>query len=262
LQGCDHLQVATAAASFRALFAFFSGAPPATTEIQKGTGMLGIGGRAVALGTNEPLRGDSFRVHLYSPLSGMYLPNKRKGVAGPYQDWGRFGPQGEWALSVPQGQYLEFAVRPATGRRLFYYLEPPLRNNPALYLRALPTSGMAAAMLKGIPNDTGQVALVIFTASQAVISGRDSLQVDGQSLSLPGLAPDTKTAIAHFVFDDGDGQSSGTALKQFGSLPFLSGVDLRLPAGGTEPIRIRYNGRSMAVPRRKSSEGITVVVFN
>jgi hypothetical protein len=140
-------------------------------------------------------------------------------------------------------------------------MEPPLRNNPALYLRALPTSGMAAAMLKGIPSDTGQVALVIFTASQAVISGRDTLQVDGQSLSLPNLAAAGKTAIAHFVFDDGDGTSSGGPMKQFASLPFLSGVDIRLPAG-KGLIKIEYNGRSMMVPRRRSSEGITVVVFN
>jgi len=37
---------------------------------------------------------------------------------------------------------------------------------------------MAAAMLGNIPNDDKQTALVIFTANNAVIAGRDSLAID------------------------------------------------------------------------------------
>ena len=131
-----------------------------------------------------------------------------------------------------------------------------------MYIRALPATGMAAAMLKGIPNDDTQTALIIFTANQAVISGRDTLAIDSIPLSLPALTPAGKTAIASFVFDDGDGISSRKPLKSFASTPFLSGVDIFIPADDTKTMRIYFNGRSMVVPRRKSSEGLMVVVFN
>jgi hypothetical protein len=41
-----------------------------------------------------------------------------------------------------------------------------------MYLRALPTNGMAASMLGNMPNDDKQTVLVIFTANKAVIAGR------------------------------------------------------------------------------------------
>jgi hypothetical protein len=88
------------------------------------------------------------------------------------------------------------------------------------------------------------------------------LALDSISLSLPSLTPAGKTAIAHFVFDDGDGQSSGKGIKRFAVLPFLSGVDVLIPADASKTMRIYFNGRSMLVPKRSSKAGITVVVFN
>lgn len=104
------------------------------------------------------------------------------------------------------------------------------RNNKNIYLRALPTGGMAAAMLGNIPNDDKQTALVIFTANNAVIAGRDSLAIDSIPLSLPKLMPASKTSIACFLFDDGDELTSGKALKSLSTAPFLTGVDVFIKA--------------------------------
>lgn len=78
----------------------------------------------------------------------------------------------------------------------FVKFESFMRNNKNIYLRALPTGGMASAMLGNIPNDDKQTALVIFTSYNAVIAGRDSLAID--SIPLPKLMPASKTSIACF----------------------------------------------------------------
>lgn len=87
---------------------------------------------------------------------------------------------------------------------------------------------MASAMLGNIPNDDKQTALVIFTANNAVIAGRDSLAIDSIPLSLKKLMPASKTSIACFLFDEGDELTSGKALKSLSSAPFLTCVDFLL----------------------------------
>ena len=119
---------------------------------------------------------------------------------------------------------------------------------------------MAAAMLGNIPNDDKQTALVIFTANNAVIAGRDSLAID--SIPLPKFMPASKTSIACFLFDDGDELTSGKALKSLSSAPFLTGVDVFVKAEENKTMCIYYNGRSIVLPKRKSKNGIMIVVFN
>ena len=86
--------------------------------------------------------------------------------------------------------------------------------------------------------------------------------MDSIPLSLPNLMPASKTSIATFLFDDGDEKTSGKAIKSLSMAPFLTGVDVFIKADENKTMRIYYNGRSIVLPRRKSSEGIMVVVFN
>jgi hypothetical protein len=262
--GNDHLQVATSKASFTAMYSFLSDQKKKPDEkIAVSPGFYkSVGGRGVMLGENNPLASDSFRVFIFNPLTGKHSTDKKTGSSNPYVNWTLFGLNGEWHFQLNKESYTEFEVRPKNARPIFYYFEPPVRNNRNMYIRALPATGTAASMLKGIPKDDAQTVLIIFTANQAVISGRDTLSIDSTPLSLPGLTPAGKTAIASFIFDDGDGISSGKPLKSFASTPFLSGVDVFIPADDTKTMRVYFNGRSMVVPRRKSSEGIMVVVFN
>ncbi len=261
--GYDHLQTATSASSFLNIYNFFTG-KTGKEDIVKSPGFYKyVSGKGVLLGENTPLALDSFRVFLFNPKTGMHSVDKRSGKSDPYVGWTVFGKEdGGWHFALNKECYTEFEVRPKNARPVFYYFEPPVRDNHNMYIRALPATGMAASMIKGIPNDDKQTALIIFTANQAVINGRDTLAIDSIPLSLPGLTPAGKTAIASFVFDDGDDISSGKSLKSFASAPFLSGVDVFIPADDTKTMRIYFNGRSMTVPRRKSSEGIMVVVFN
>ena len=145
---------------------------------------------------------------------------------------------------------------------MHYYFEPPVRDNKNIYIRTLPVEGLAAAMLGKIPEDDKQTALVIFSANRAVVAGRDTLAVDSIPLSLPAIMPASKTSIACFIFDDGDGISSGKPMKSFAGTPFISGVDVMIPADDKKTMRIFYNGRQRILPKIKSADGIMIVVFN
>ena len=94
-----------------------------------------------------------------------------------------------------------------------------------------------------------------------MIAGRDTLAIDSIPISTTAIAPASKTMISVFIFDDGDGVSSKLPMKTFGALPFLGSMDLKIPADANGTMRI-FNGRSMVLPRKPSSEGVMIVVFD
>jgi hypothetical protein len=261
--GNDHMQVATSAATFSALYTFFIGSKKdiITKLIPSKSYYKTMGGKGVILAENILLT-DSFRVNIFNPKTGQRIPIKNNKPNGDYVNWTVFGKDGSFAFSITKDNYTEFEVHTKNGRNLFYYFEPLLSNNRNIYLRALPTSGIAAAMLGNIPNDDKQTALVIFSANNAIIASRDTLAIDSIPLSLPALMPANKTAIACFLFDDGDEQTSSKALKSLSAAPFLAGVDVFIKAEENKTMRIYYNGRSIVLPKRKSKDGIMIVVFN
>lgn len=263
-EGNDHLQVATGEETFANMYAFFTGRDEkVSTGISPSKERYMImGGRGVVLAENSVLVTDSFMVRLINPLTGKTYYSKNPETAGSFNIWKRFSADGSWKIRVVKDNYTEIEVRPSGGRRLYYYFEPQKRNNRHVYLRALPVSGMAASMLGNLPTDSLQSALVIFTGNNAVIAGRDSLSIDSIPLSLPALMPASKTSIATFVFDDGDGVSSGNAIKTLSMAPFLTGVDIFIKADENKTMRVYYNGRSILIPKRKSRDGIMIVVFN
>ena len=255
-KGNDHLQTATSAASFLVMYQFFLGLDgKVNTNIQPSKSFYkDVYVKGVTLGENKPLINDSVRVFLVDPKTGQRRKN--------YVPWTTFDKDSALHFRLEKDSYTEFEVRPKQGRAIHYFFEPQVRDNRNIYLRALPTEGLAAAMLGKIPEDDNQTALVIFSANNAVIAGRDSLAIDSIPLSLPSIMPAAKTSIACFVFDDGDGISSGKALKSMAAAPFMSGVDVFIKADEKKAMKIYYNGRLRMVPKIKSKDGIVIVVFN
>jgi len=115
-------------------------------------------------------------------------------------------------------------------------------------------------MLGKIPENETQTTLVIYASTSAMVGGRDSVTVNGMQICSPLLTPASKTAITSFIFDDGDGVSSGKALKQFASVPFISGVDIAL-AADKKPIQIYCNGQQLTIPALPSAQRIQLAVF-
>lgn len=263
----DHMQVATSEETFIYLYKFFNNnQSPKTTAIISPDNpyrSVGVSGKGLTLGENIPLSLDSFNLYIIDPLTGKRnLIDRNKTSKGAYTGWTKFSKDGSFGFNISTGSYFEFEVRPQNGRTIYYFFEPLKRTNKAVYLRAFPSSGMIAGVLNQIPTDSSQTVLVIFSSNNAIVAGRDTLAIDSIPLSTQTLAPASKTMIATFLFDDkNDGVSSYNAIKTFGGLPFLGSADIRIPADKNGTMRIYYNGRTMVLPRRPSSDGVMIAVF-
>lgn len=257
LEGKDHLEVATCEESFREMFRFFN-------DKEKEPAMLNeametkvrVAGKVLTLGENKPLPYQAVYVYYLEPSTGR----RKKPMADHILVTDE---NGQWpAFFVSSAEHLEFQIRPKNTRSLSYFTGPIPRDNPLIYLRCFPESGLLAGFLKKIPADEFQTALAIFSSRKAIIAGRDSLAIDSVTLSTADLMPAEKTTIAAFLFDDGDGKSDMKAMTQFGAGIFMNGIDYRLPASANGYSRIYYNGRTLAIPRRPSKEGVLIAVFD
>ncbi|MCB9789316.1 MAG: hypothetical protein H6744_21780 [Deltaproteobacteria bacterium] len=260
LADADHYEVATRPESFAALYAFFNdGEAPQTTEITPLEPIF-VSGKVLALGENLPAASATVRVYELDAATGARVGDAVAEVSVDAD--GAYGP-----IEVRSGRPHEFLVSGVTegGQPLHYYREPFIRTNPAVYLRTLPgPDSLAGALLDSIPfSDPDQSIIVVFTASQATIAGRDTLTVDGTALSTEALASPARTAIAWFLYDaDGDGQSGGTAVPQFASFPFLNAVDTWFEPGGP-PVAITFDGRTLVVPAlRAGLDGPVIATFD
>jgi hypothetical protein len=266
LTNADHMQVATGEETFAHLYQFFNNnQTPKTTKIispENPNSYVTLGGKGVTLGENNPLSLDSFNVYIFNPSTGKRnLIERNVSSNGAYTGWTKFSKEGNFGFAITTKSYFEVEVRPENGRTIYYFFEPLKRTDKAVYLRTFPSSGMIAGVLNQIPKDEKQTVLVIFSSNNAIITGRDTLAVDSIPLSTPLLAPASKTMIATFLFDDGDGKTSVQPLNNFGGLPFLGSADIFIPADKNGTMRIYYNGRTMVLPRRPSSDGVMIAVF-
>jgi hypothetical protein len=257
LDSLDHLALATDAASFRALYRFFNeGKEPATsTPLMPSSGNTLIGGRILMIGSNQPLPEDSLWVFQFDIESGKRLS------ALPYQRL-QTDQKGRFPSFINSGNTgLEFVIRPKNGRGINYFLSAQEADNEQVYLRCLPNEGMVANLLKDVPQSKEESAIAIFSENHAMIAFRDTLSIDGHWLSTPSNMPAEKTAIACFLFDDGDRQSSFQPNPSFQSGAFITGIDCFIPAGADNTILLSLNGQKMRVPCLPSSENIIVAVF-
>lgn len=265
LKDADHMQVATSEETFIYLYKFFNNnQSPSTIKISRpeSNKYVSLSGKAVTLGENKPLSLDSFNVYIFNPQTGKReFINRNANNNGAYTGWTKFSKDGTFGFNITTGSSFEFEVQPKGGRKIYYFFEPLQQTNQAVYLRAFPSTGVIAGVLNQIPKDSNQTVLVIFSSNNAIIAGRDSLVIDSIPLSTPLLAPASKTMIAGFLFDDGDGKTSVQPLKNFGGFPFLGSADIFIPADKNGTMRIYYNGRTMVLPRRPSSDGVMIAVF-
>lgn len=260
LSDVDHYEVATSATTFEAMYEFFNDKLPTTTSILSEEEMT-IAGRAVTLGENTPIGGATVSIYALDAATGNRRNNEADAVLTTDAD-------GYWSSFTAEADtYYEFhLVSPnAEDRAIHYYREPFTRSNSLVYLRGFPpASSLAGILLAGVPQDDNQSALAVFTANQAVLSGRDELSVDGFDLATPEYAAPEKTNIAFFLYDDGNSQTDGTIHGIFSLLPaFLIGVDYYIPSVEPTSIELKFNGRVMHVPNLKSgADGTMVAVFD
>jgi pimeloyl-ACP methyl ester carboxylesterase len=255
IEGLDHYEIATSFASFQAMYTFFNGRQSAITAEFEKKEIVQIAGRALTLGENSPVAFSKIEVFQLDQSSG-----KRKGAAiheVKTNEEGYWGP-----LEVSGSTPHEIVIYPTTiNKRNIHYFHPAFeRNQDLIYLRTLPTGGMAAAFLGSLPENNSQAALAIFIANQAAIANRDELSINERIINTEKLASASKTPIAFFVFQDSKTDPLEEAIKSFLSVPFMTGVNQELQLDKTSVIR--FNDQEMTVFPIPSAEGIMVVVMN
>ncbi len=254
LQGLDHYEIATDSMAFAEMYRFFHGENPKPVLKQNSENKVTISGKVLEMGENSVPKNATLTIYPFNPKNGERLQTEALATR-------TLSMNGNWLpVKVDSTSYLEFVITPESGRAIHYFREPFRASNHLVYLRTLPTSGMAAMLFSGLPANDEESVLVIFSANRATISGRDFLSVNNVELTTPELASAQKTAIAHFVYDDKtDRVSSKNPIQLFGVMPFMSGADVWLKID--KPIELNYQNRSMTIPSLPSSKSILVAVF-
>ena len=256
LQQEDHYQVATAEPALKAMLQFFN-PNQNTLSIPSVEKQVSISGRAVLLGDNQPMSGA--RIHIY-PLNKRN--GKRKiGTAITELSVNNTGAWGPVTLQSTTPYEIELTPSDTNKRKISYFFHNFQHADPLVYLRGIPEGNRMMAMLGTLPEKEDQALLVLYSATGAMIGGRDSVTVNGIPVCSPTLTPAAKTVISSFIFDDGDGKSSGQSLKQFNSIPFIGGVDLNLATGKKKKIEVYFNGKMIRIPASISKERISLVVL-
>ncbi|MCU0337202.1 MAG: alpha/beta fold hydrolase [Sediminibacterium sp.] len=259
----DHFEIITHSQTARAVVEFFrntdtdmSRLPPIETIPYHKN--LNISGKAVTFGDNKPLAGATIEIYAIRTNTGQRISKKAdaKFISDELGYWGTF-------KAKPFTSY-EIVLRPAdtSMRTIYYYRDIFIAENPLVYLRALPKSGLPALLLGNLPKKEEQSVIAIFSGSKAMIHGRDSVTVENRTLTTAELSPASKTAIAHFLYDNGDQKTSGMPHAAFGSTPFLAASDQSFPTKPVKPIQIYFNTRKLAIPNRSSRDGLMVVIFD
>jgi hypothetical protein len=257
LKDKDHYEAATSAETFHAMYSFFNDGKVESDTYAIFEKSL-ISGKAVLLGDNTPMVKARVLVHKLNSSRGQRLSKNPFAVfqTDNKGSWGNF-------IADRKSSYeLELIPFDSSQRTISYFFEPFKNPNSYLYLRGFPKGNLIASMLGNLPVKNDQSLIIVFSSQKAVIAGRDSLAINNVPLSSATLTPASKTIISTFLFDDGDGKTSGKPLKQFGTAPFLGGVDVSLPVSKKGIHTVYYNGRKLTLPAKSSKERIMLAVFN
>ncbi len=259
LPDTDHYALATSEASFEAIYTFLNeGTAPSTTDVVPAESVA-LSGRALTFGENVPAAGATVQVWQVDSDTGMRLTEEPDARFEATEDgaWGPFDAVG--------GAHYEMRVEDVEeGTPVHYYFEPFVRSSPLVYLRTLPGPGSVAGLLIAIlPLDHSGSTLVVYNMVSAVLTGRDSLTIDGLEVSTEALASAENTTIAMFFFDANRNEASDeTTVAAFDNFPFLSGFDLYFAADPAESIEVVLNDSTLHTPRwSPEDEGASILIF-
>ncbi|WP_143101893.1 hypothetical protein [Amycolatopsis marina] len=207
-------------------------------------GSVQIAGRAVFFPQNSGAEG-TLQVWELNPHSGARKPGGPRYVA-QVDESGSFGP-----IRVNGRKHYELVLVREGQQTYHYYFEKFERSDRFLRLQVSGPGGIADYVDKC--SDSTAITVVRnreWWADQPGHSADDRLEFDGVNVLNAATAPRARQIIGAFVFDkDCDGATHlDEPLFPFSVLPFLTGVDLKMPAqiGGGAPItvtqRIRGTG--------------------
>lgn len=267
IENQTHVQCATSAESFAEMYAFFTGSAPQTTMVLPEPGVfLQVAGRACLFPQNTGVTGATLEIYEVCGLTGRRIRRQPEAVFAIAED-GNWGP-----FRARAGAFYEFAIV-REGQNHHIYKEPFIRSD---YFVRLQTSEVGGGVGANMDFDEGQSNLVVTRDKEfwgELSIGNDILAVNGVNVVNAADCPFSNRTTAIYLYDVG---SDGVGyldepIAYFHSLPFMTGVDLYLPAADPPDGRIRLtliprggNGMMQVIniPNWPSTTDRVSVLFN
>jgi hypothetical protein len=262
-----HVESATSAEAFDAMYRFFNGRAPKTIDIERESGRIAISGRAVLFPQNVSVAGadvDIWEVYAFSGERRRGEPDATFAIGAD----GTFGP-----FSGIAGRTYEFVIRREGARDHRIYQEAFYRSDHFVRLLTSEPDGPIAALIERSDRHVALTAIRYkeFWGDQG--RENDLLYIDGVNVVNAAITPQSKRAIGLFVFDEGSDQVTvlSAPIAAISGLPFLTGVDLFIPAEiptrGRVTIKVTPRGdaraaRQLSFPRIASSVAAISVRLN
>jgi pimeloyl-ACP methyl ester carboxylesterase len=255
-----HVQSATSAESFVEYFKFFTGKEPGHDLVPE-KGRITIAGRLLNFPVNRALPGAvTLEVWEVDGATGQRVGDKPV-ASTPVGDSANWGP-----FEVETGKHYEFSVlRPGLPTHHHYY-EPFVRTDHLV--RLLESDALSNGGERG-PRHVAAVVLRYKELWGNQGAQNDVLAVNGTNVCVEVICPISKQVNALFWSDrKADGQSDLSAPDPvYSQLPFVSGVDLFVPAAippaGKTTVELRSRGaaetRTVNLPNWASATDIVTV---
>jgi len=265
LPGQFHVQSATSPEAFAAMYEFFTGEPPATTDIVPvPPGQVEIAGRAVFFPANMGAGDATVEVWEVDGATGFRKddePVATCSLSGTGYYDGVWGP-----VKVNGLKHYEMVLIREGFRFHHFYFEPFMRSDYFVRLQTSPPGGIGEYM------DRSDYHSNLVITRQNDWRDEDVLEINGVSV-LPAIGGIAKNLIGLFVYDkDADGVSDLTQpIPLYHAITFMSGVDLYMPAAGPPDATISLvvtprwgDGKTQVinVPNWASSEHAMSVIVN
>jgi pimeloyl-ACP methyl ester carboxylesterase len=239
-----HVQVATSVESFVEMFKFFTGRQPKHNIVREK--WITLSGRAQLFPENVGVGDRTLEIW---ELKGWSGKRKRRLASIDIADDGSWGP----VRGLRSGRRYEFALILPGSTIHHLYFEPFKRSD---HLVRLLTSQPAAGVNLLIERGPDHSALTMVRYKELwgdQGAENDVLAVNGENLINAATAPIDKRVIGMFAFDVGSDKESNPSvpIPIFFSLPFLSGVDLFIPAVQPPTGRVTVSLRSRGVGRTR-----------
>jgi pimeloyl-ACP methyl ester carboxylesterase len=261
-----HTQVVTSSETFADIYEFFNGHAPATVDIvRQQPDEITVAGRALLFLTNQGAQNATLEIYEVDETTGARVDSTPEAIFALSGDgsWGPFAADGD--------KRYEFAIVRAMSAQHWYFQEFPRTDHLMRLLTA--ETNMSLDALWDKADDHANISIVRYKewwGDQG--AANDSLQINGTEVVNAATAPQSKRALAIFAYDEGsDGLSDvSVPVPTFFGLPFLTGVDLDMPAvsppAGTIPLvavpRLGAGPETINVPNWASSTDRISVQFH
>jgi pimeloyl-ACP methyl ester carboxylesterase len=221
-----HVQSATSAETFAAMYQFFNDRAPATTAVRRQFGHIELAGRAQIFPQNTGVQNGTLEIFQVQAQSGRRVHSQPDATFTLSGD-GAWGP-----FTARAGAHYEFAiVRPGVQTHHLYF-EPFERTDDWIHLLTSPPTGGITSLFTPSPTATDLVIVRYKELWGDQGANNDVLKVDGTNVVNAANSPINHNVNAIAVEDvNNDGITNlGAPNPTFFALPFFTGVDLAIPA--------------------------------